>query len=78
MNRKKGDQDRIVILTPDGSPFVNSTSKPLGRYKASLFYFTGKPRKSNLWTAGDYTVVWEGLRGGEVFDTETFVITVKK
>ena len=57
--------------------FVDSTSKPLGRYKANYFSFTGRPRKSTSWPVGEYTVRWEGLREGEVFETKTFVVRVQ-
>ncbi|MCP4923082.1 MAG: M23 family metallopeptidase [bacterium] len=78
MNRAKGDQDQVVIKKPDGKILVNSTTKTLSRHKATYFSFTGKPRKGDLWPVGTYQVVWNGIRGGKVFDTETFKILVSK
>jgi hypothetical protein len=77
MNRKAGDQDRIMILAPEGKVLVDSTSKPLERYKANYLAFTGKPRRSASWPIGEYSVVWEGLREGKVFETKTFLIRVQ-
>lgn len=59
-----GDLQRVTILAPDGSVFVENEVEPMDRPKAQYFAFAGRKRHDEPWPAGTwhgrYTVIRDG------------------
>lgn len=76
INLVKGDQIRLILSGPQGR-MVAKIYDPVGRAKAQQMYFAGKKAPTGGWLAGEYIVVGEVLRDGQIVDSETHVKIVE-
>lgn len=72
-NLAKGDRIRIAIVDPAGRVFIDQTSEPLDRAKASYASYAGKRGAP---AAGEYGLRVELLRGDSVLASREKTVTV--